>query len=370
MQVTYASLRGRFGTIRGAAEAIGMPYSTFHKYMTMEKDGNFPPPPIDPAMQNIMDGVGTGLMPVNAWVRTKNADGDKVTVHLKPPRAEQDPNALIDAIKEGLRELPPPPYAKAQEADKDLLAVYPVADLHMGLLTDAEEVGQDWDTKKAQECFQSTFGKLVSVTPRGGTAILAQLGDLTHNDDQRNVTPQSKHQLDVDSRYFMILRRSVAIMKWAIEELRKVYPKVIYRGCRGNHDMNSHYSVTLALAEYYRNTDGVEIIESANEFYVHEFGETMLLLHHGDKAKPERLAAMMANQWREIWGRTAYKLALSGHVHHVTRKEYGGVDFESVGTIIPRDAYAFGHGYTSNRSLVSLMLHRTQGEISRAKVAV
>ena len=142
----------------------------------------------------------------------------------------------------------------------NLAAIFPVADLHNRLLTDAEELGEDWDSKIAQAHFQRTFGRLVSVTPSAGVALIGQLGDLMHSDDQRNVTPQSGHQLDVDTRYFMILRRATLLMKWAIEALRRKYAKVIYRGCRGNHDMTSHYAVTLALSEYYDGVAGVEII--------------------------------------------------------------------------------------------------------------
>jgi hypothetical protein len=160
----------------------------------------------------------------------------------------------------------------------------------------------------------------------------------------------------------------VAAMKTAIEVLRQRYPHVIYCGRRGNHDLTAHYAVTLALAEHYRDVAGVTIIQDAGEFYVHEFGRNMLVLHHGDRAKPDRLVHFAAAEWPEIWGRTKYRLALSGHVHHEAVKEVGGMRFESVGTIIPRDAYAYSHAYSARRGLVSIVLHHDQGEISRARV--
>lgn len=303
----------------------------------------------------------------HGWRVVKHKDGSRDSVFWTADTTE-NPQDIAEALKEGLADaLRAEPYT-APKADADLMAVFPVADLHIGLLTDQEEVGDDWDTKKAQVVFTKTFGRIVDATPAATTAIIAQLGDLTHNDDQRNVTPQSGHQLDVDSRYFIILRRAVASMKWAIDTLRKKYPTVIYRGCRGNHDITTHYAVTLALAEHYRDCKGVRIEESANEFYVRQFGANMLMLHHGDKAKPERLALFAADQFAAVWGTTKHRLALSGHVHHETRKEVGGMLFESVGTIIPRDAYAYGHGYSAKRSLVSITLHRNDGEISRARV--
>ena len=352
----------RLGSKNEAARSLGISENAFRNRLNKY----YQYLAVDPAVKDAASDLGITDLGIikGGWLKTKDA-----SLRFSMPTGADDPQSLVDALKDGLCDVTPAPYVTPPEGPESLCAVFPVADLHIGLLTDQEEVGDDWDTKKAGEAFRKTFGRLVSVTPSAGTAILAQLGDLTHTDDQNNVTPQSKHQLDVDSRYFMILRRSVAVMKWAIESLRSKYPKVIYRGCRGNHDITTHYAVTLALSEHYRDTEGVEIIDSANEFYVHEFGANMLLLHHGDKAKPERLVTFAAAQWPKMWGRTRHRLALSGHVHHETRKEIGGMTFESVGTIIPRDAYAYTHGYTANRSLVSISLDETQGEISRAKVA-
>ncbi|WP_282026868.1 hypothetical protein [Limimaricola cinnabarinus] len=321
----------------------------------------------DAAMASNIDLGEAGI----AWIKT-DADGNVTgrSQMVKPIKAQDDPAKIIEAIRDGLAGIAPAGSVPEPVSVPDICAVFPVADLHMGLLTDAEEVGEDWDGKKAKRVFEETFGRLVAVTPNAGTAILAQLGDLTHTDDQRNVTPQSGHQLDADSRYFMILRRAVAAMKAGIDMLREKYPRVIYRGCRGNHDITAHYAVTLALAEHYRDIEGVEIIDHAGEFYAHEFGRNMLLLHHGDKAKPERLVHFAAAEWPEMWGRTRHRLALSGHIHHATAREIGGMTLESVGTIIPRDAYAHSHGYSARRGLVSITLHRTQGEISRARIGL
>lgn len=299
------------------------------------------------------------------WLKSKGA-----SIRFDVPKAEADPQAWVDAIRSGLADLPRPGPIEGLTGDDDLCAVFPVADLHIGMLADAEETGSNWDTKLAQEAFTLTFGKLVDVTPGAGVAILAQLGDLSHVDDQRNVTPQSGHQLDADTRFFQILRRSVAVMKSAIERLREKYPMVIYRGTRGNHDLTVHYAVTLALSEAYAGVKGVQIIGSAHEFYVHEFGRNMLVLHHGDRVKPDRMAHFAAAEYPEVWGRTRFRLGLSGHVHHARRVEIGGMALESIGTIIPRDAYAVSHGYSANRCLVSITLDKDAGEISRARVQV
>lgn len=317
-------------------------------------------------VDSAIDRLGVdGAVVRGGWLKDRGA-----SIRFDVPKQGADPQAWVAAIRDGLANLPTPVTIAGLSGDDALCAVFPVADLHIGMLADEEETGTDWDTKQALVVFAETFDKLVAVTPSAGVAILAQLGDLSHVDDQRNVTPQSGHQLDADTRFFQILRRSVGAMKYAIEALRKKYPLVIYRGTRGNHDIHAHYAVTLALSEAYANVPGVQIIGSAHEFYVHEFGRNMLVLHHGDRVKPDRMAHFAAAEYPEVWGRTRYRLGLSGHVHHARRVEIGGMALESIGTIIPRDAYALSHGYSSNRCLVSITLDREAGEISRARVAV
>ena len=365
-QIAYDAYLQNGRNIRATARALNEAYSGVRrKIITAEKWIN-----ASEGQKAAIENTGLDITSgQHGWRKVKNKDGSADSVFWKADSAV-DATALIEAIREGLESLPPPAVYDCKAGPDNLAAIFPVADLHTGLLTDAEELGEDWDSKIAQAHFQRTFGRLVSVTPSAGVALIGQLGDLTHSDDQRNVTPQSGHQLDVDTRYFMILRRATGLMKWAIEALRQKYARVIYRGCRGNHDMTSHYAVTLALSEYYAGVDGVEIITDANEFFVWQFGSNMLLLHHGDKAKPERLVTFAAAQWPEIWGATKHRLTLSGHVHHETRKEIGGMAFESIGTIIPRDSFAYSHAYTATRGLISMVLDKVEGEISRNRVSL
>ena len=362
MGESYASLVGRHGGIRQAARAIDMPYSSFYKGLTREKQ--------DPAIINVMDAENSNLVPANVWKRGVDADGNKYTTHLKPAKTQDDPQQLINAIKEALSGInPAPPVFMRHVLHADMASIYPVADLHVGMLTDAEETGEDWDTKIATRVFREKFDRLLSLTPSTEHAVIAQLGDLTHNDSQENVTPQSKHQLDVDSRYFVILRRAVAVMRYAIDACLQKHGQVIYRGCRGNHDLTSHYAVSLALSEHYRNEPRVTIEDSANEFYVYEFGQNMVLLCHGDKVNGEKLALFAASTYAEIWGRTTYRRALTGHVHHRRAMQAGGMLIETIETIIPKDAYAHAHGYSSMRALVSIVLDKNEGEVCRYRVS-
>jgi hypothetical protein len=357
------------GDFSNGARLLGLNRCTFRRRVRAAHDRGLT---LSDGARSVVDRAR--LSPVEAqggWIHDYDDEGRKVgTTRWAKRKLEEDPGAWTDALIEGLADAPRAVQMDKPSGPSDLCVVFPVADLHVGMLASQEETGTAWGGAASDDVFRSCFARLAEVTPNSETAILAQLGDLMHVDDQRNVTPQSGHQLDADARYFEILRRAVAAMKYAIDTLRAKYPRVIYRGCRGNHDMTSHHAVTLALAEHYLDVEGVEIVKSAGEFYVREFGMNMLVLHHGDKATPERLVQFIAAQWAEIWGRTKHRLALSGHVHHETRKDVGGMVFESIGTIIPRDFHAYSRAYAARRGLVSITLDRRQGEVSRARISV
>lgn len=304
------------------------------------------------------------------WRVIPREDGGRESVFWRSEDSEDRTESIIEAIREGLGVLAPPPSVEPPMAPADLMAVFPVADLHMGLLTCAEEVGEDWDTRIAQKVFSESLGKLISVTPDAGTALIAQLGDLLHIDDFTNQTPANKHFLDADTRYFVVLKRAVAAMKMAIEALRQKYPHVIYASVPGNHDYTSAHAITIGLQEAYRDVAEVEVIPNFGPHHMMEWGHNMLLLTHGDKAPPDRIVHFAAAQWPETWGRTRHRVALSGHVHHQSRKEVGGMAVETFGTIVPRDAYSYGHAYSGSRQLVSLTFDRDAGEVSRSRVVI
>ena len=87
------------------------------------------------------------------WTKTdKDGNTTYSVMHSNKPK-QADPSEIAEAIREGLAGIAPPPAPPKPHAQSDLLAIFPVADLHMGLLTDQEEVGEDWNTKKAQRVF-------------------------------------------------------------------------------------------------------------------------------------------------------------------------------------------------------------------------
>jgi metallophosphoesterase superfamily enzyme len=310
----------------------------------------------------------------HGWRVVPREDGGRDSVFWKAPATDTgfDPAQFAADLRDHLEALPRAAPATKNPAASltDCLAIYPVADLHLGLLTHAEEAGTEWNTAIATATFHAVQNKVIEATPPTAHAMLVNLGDLMHHDDTTNQTFKSKHNLDVDQRYHRTLLAAFEAMRNSIEALRTRHTHVTYRGQRGNHDERSHEAVTLALTIHYANTPDVTIVPTGRDIFVDTFGTNMIAFHHGDSVpKLDRLAMYLASDYPEEWGRTRHRFAFSGHLHHDRRQsgEIGGVIFETCGTIAPRDAYARRHGYTARRGLTSLTLHKDDGEISRVR---
>ena len=109
-----------------------------------------------------------------------------------------------------------PLVAAPEYINSDILAVYPFGDPHVGLYTWARECGDDFDLEIGRRLTLGAVDRLVASAPPAETAILLLLGDVFHANDQSNLTPGHKHQLDVDSRYVKVLGVGIETYRHAI----------------------------------------------------------------------------------------------------------------------------------------------------------
>lgn len=233
------------------------------------------------------------------------------------------------------------------------------------MLSWREETGADWDMKIAEETVMQTMSQLVAQSPSSGTAIIANLGDWFHINDQKNMTPASGNILDVDSRYQKIVYTGVRIMMKLVDMTLTKHKKVIIRNVRGNHDPDSTVALNVALSLFYASNPNVIVMDSPKQFWYYRFGQNLLGFYHGHTAKAEAAAMNMACENPEDWGKSKFRMMMHGHIHHTTVKEVGNVFVESFNTIAARDEYAASHAYFSNRKLTAITFHETKGPRGR-----
>jgi hypothetical protein len=364
-QQEYYEAVKKHGSMRAAGKALGVDHSTISRAYNIAKRKM----ELDPAIAESMGAVGTGLIPALAWAKTKNPDGTSYSVLLKPPPEEVE--NIAEQIKATLEGMTPAALIPAPvHCDSDLLTLYPITDAHIGMMAWGKETGEDYDTQIAHDRLVSWMGRAVSAAPTSKTAIVLDVGDLNHSDDQKNMTPGSGHILDADTRHFKTLEVTIAAMATAVEMAATKHERVIVRILPGNHNPTSYMAVLFALAERYRDNPRIEVQKVPGEFFVHQFGKCLIAAHHGDKAKAERLVMFVADSYAEAWGKTTHRFLFTGHRHHSRIEDIGGVLVEQLRAMTAKDAYAVSHAYSARAQLQAITYHRDLGEIERAKIGM
>src|SRR5690606_14681145 len=106
---------------------------------------------------------------IQQWVKTREEDEVQ----------RQSLEAMVAVLKEDLPRLEPTP---APSIDYELLAnQYTVTDSHFGMKAWRQETGADYDLRIAEQLLLDFFAAEISQSPKGHTALLAQLGDLMHH---------------------------------------------------------------------------------------------------------------------------------------------------------------------------------------------
>lgn len=276
---------------------------------------------------------------------------------------------MIRTMSEGVRGLAP--IVKApRSVSKDLLAVFPIGDPHIGLQVWQQECGDAFDLKIAREMTLGAVDRLMQSAPATETCIILLLGDVFHMNDQSNSTPKSKHQLDVDSRYVKVLQVGIETYRHAIMRALQKYSKVVVRCVQGNHDPEAIWALAFTLQAFFANDKRVEVDLHPSPFWYYRFGKVLIGATHGDKVKHGQLGGIMAADKAKDWGATTHRYFYTGHVHSQNVTELPGLLCESFRTLAAKDSYANGYGYRAGRDMVCIVHHREHGEVERHRVDV
>jgi hypothetical protein len=253
--------------------------------------------------------------------------------------------------------------------DADLLNLYTVTDYHIGMLAWGEETGADWDTTIAEQMLIAWFERAIACAPHARAAAFAQLGDLLHYDGLEAVTPTSKHVLDADTRFAKVVRVAIRVLRRVIGMLLAKYEHVHVLMAEGNHDIASSVWLREWFSALYENEPRITVDRSPDPYYCIEHGKTALFFHHGHLSKVGKVDAVLAGKFREVFGRTKFNYAHTGHLHHIEVKETSLMVVEQHRTLASPDAYASRGGWMSGRDAQVISYHREFGEVGRVRIS-
>lgn len=319
-------------------------------------------PLIDPMPPGFAIRKVSSYMGADAVVR-----GQHITV--EPGRVEQW-NAWQSACKDHAEQyaraaaLAPP----APRTDTDLLQVYPLGDPHIGMLAWAPETGEHFDLNIARRDLLTCIDLLVSQAPTAETALLINLGDFFHAQDDTQLTPRGHNKLDHDGRHAKVYRLGLEMFTHMIDRLLGQHRTVRVYNIPGNHDPRMAVQIATHLEAFYRAEPRVQVVDAFNPYQFYQFGSTLLGMAHGDGAKMDALPLLMATEQAKAWGETRFHHWLTGHVHHQIRKEHAGCVVESFRTLAGKDYWHHASGYRAGRSLHGITVHKRFGEVNRSTV--
>jgi len=368
VQARYIDAISEHGSIRKAANALGVAHSA-----------------IDGALSRLRRSAAIrGYAPEHDMTRTV-PDGFKVRgvstyydEEGKPrgqwvkssadeERREQLQREALAAMSEDIPRLTALPAPTVSSNDK-LCNTFVITDFHLGMLSHHEETGADWDVKIAERTLLAWFSQAVTQAPNAKTAVFAQLSDFLHADGLEPLTPASKHVLDVDSRFQKVVRTAIRVLRQVIDMLLTKHERVHIIMADANHDPVSQVWMREWFSVLFENEPRVTVDRSPSPYNAFEFGKVALFFHHGHKRKVTNVSEVFAAQFREMFGRTKYAYAHTGHLHSIDVKENNLMVVEQHRTLAAPDAYAARGGWLSGRDAKVITYHSDFGEVSRLTI--
>lgn len=300
-----------------------------------------------------------------------DAQGNVSAQWVKTKEGEKSPQETAEIIRAAFENFTPaaPTILPPKDNDDDRLTAYILCDWHIGLFAYGKETGgPDWDLSIARQTISDAMAEIIETSPPSSHAIVLGLGDLLHADNGRNQTERSGNVLDVDTRYSKCLETVCDLMAETTERVASKHRLVEVTFKPGNHDENSTTGIRQALRMYWRNNGRVSVDTSSDPFYWRRFGVNLIGGTHGDRAKIPDLPMIMANRRKEDWAATSTRHFHSGHIHHDTLREVGGVSVFSHRAPVAQDAYHASHGYLAGRSIKSYTYHIEKGARGHSEV--
>lgn len=310
------------------------------------------------------DGVAPGYRMGKVTVQ-RGPDGVERVWERQHPEEERL-EALIARCEERLKDFKRlPAIAPPATASAPLTNFLGLFDLHIGEKISADDPAFCWDIATAKATITASVSHAIQSAPKAKRLVLCFGGDAIHYDGLLPVTPKSRHVLHSDGDFDDMVDAVLDVATFSIDRALETHEEVYLIWAEGNHDEASSLWMRKMLARIYADEPRLTVVQSKVPYYALQFGEVMIGVHHGHKAKLNKYAGIFANMFRKMWGATTYAYGHRGHEHHIHEKEMDGMISTQHPSLAPSDDYASGMGLISRRGCMMITYHDLLGEVSR-----
>lgn len=360
----------KYGSHSKAAKALGITINAVGKaYRRVKKRA---------AKKNYSTEFGTERLVPEGFTTKKiakcfNKDGELIINWVS---AEPEKERQFELLKEAVEALSEPikglidPVPSPTHTTSDLMTTYPTPEPHLGMYSWKDETGDDYDLSIAENILITGMRELVDSAPPSKKALIINVADFFHADNESNQTTMSGNALDVDGRYGKVFQVGVKIKRELINMALEKHEEVEVMAALGNHDKHSIFCLMMVMRAVFEREPRVKIHLPNNPFSYHVFGKNLIGLHHGNGVKVNDLPLIMAADMPEAWGETIHRTFFTGHIHHKQVKEHPGCIVESFRSIAAKDSWHNGAGYRAGRAMEAIIFHKDGGEHGRRTVNI
>lgn len=312
------------GSVTLAADELGIARTTLTGHLQMyEARQNR-----DPAIQDAMDAIGTGMEPNLAWIKTDKEGNTTYSLQMKPKGEEE--KSLSELVQDALGDYRPldeklfAPRINSGAQGEHLVIIDP-ADIHFGKLAKSTETGGEYSVEIARHrMIEGTRALLRGVEHLGVGRILFVLGnDILHTEDGKKTTSGTPQ--DTDGSWFTAAKAAQQATYDAIGECAAVADVDLVH-CTSNHDWRTGWLLSQAIAAGMSAHSRVRatnynMSERHRKYY--GFENNGFMVSHGDGIKEEQVAGCFLREAKPLVSQCQNLYVLFHHFHHKIKKRRG-----------------------------------------------
>lgn len=349
-----------YGSVTEAARQVGMNRRTLQDRVSRAREAV----ETGSLRQELAEMVADGFALKGYSHFTKTQAGEPIW--LKTVKAEQDYWRGVQEAIAGFDPIDPariPPLPG--EPQSDIVPWLQIGDAHIGMLANERETGANFDIAIGKREIMAAAAALIEAAPECDRMVINDLGDGTHYETFKGETEASGHAVDYDTRYWKMIDAYMEISEFICEKALAKAGTVDLIYNQGNHSRSNDTWMAAHMRSLHRANPRVNVLSNESPFIAYRMGKTLVVVHHGDKSRPERFRDVVASDFAADWGETEFRYLDGGHVHHSQRKELAGCIFESWNNLAPRDKYANDGGWRSKQCMSLVLRSRKYGEVGR-----
>lgn len=243
-------------------------------------------------------------------------------------------------------------------------AILALQDYHYGRLSSILEVFDATSPEEQEKLLFDALTDIFSKIQGFGTAekcFITIGGDFVNSDNEQGGTTKGTPQDSFPSHTALTVHASFLMVR-IVDFARQHFSEVELVCVKGNHDSGTSVALHMFLSAWFRETpDVISIIDYRSRQY-RMYHNTLIMFHHGDmKQKVTNWPLIMANEASEFWGKSKYRMIVSGHKHTHVSEDIMGTHRIQVGSLSSEDRYSTLQGYQGVKNMSLILIDSQRG---------